>query len=206
MSEALSAGLGHRCPTCTPGSTGGRCTQLWPDARPATSEDLEVDGHDGDIEATGLVLPAIGRHVGEAWPASAPTPSSSGSWTTATAAAMSAGRWSSTCDGRWLARAAGHRALAGHVLTSMSHQAIDLGRERDALAMLEAAHADATAAEAQTLVAKVAVMQARFHARLRHAHDCEEALALASGASERADPAPTRTGSPTDPPMSGAGP
>jgi tetratricopeptide (TPR) repeat protein/transcriptional regulator with XRE-family HTH domain len=88
-----------------------------------------------------------------------------------------------------LARAAGHRALAGHVLTSMSHQAIDLGREAEALAMLGAAHADATSTGAHTLVAKVAVMQARLHARLHHAHDCEAALALASGASERADPA-----------------
>jgi hypothetical protein len=92
-------------------------------------------------------------------------------------------------DALRLARAAGHRALAAHVLTSMSHHAIDLGRDAEALAMLEAARADAAGAGAPTLVAKAAVMQARLHARLQHTRDCEAALAVASGASERADPA-----------------
>src|SRR5215218_11372932 len=82
-----------------------------------------------------------------------------------------------------LARTAGHNALAAHVLISMSHQAIDLGRDRDALRMLEAARQDAAAAP--TLLAKVAVM----HARLGERSDCERALSVAAGAFERADPA-----------------
>jgi hypothetical protein len=86
-----------------------------------------------------------------------------------------------------LARTAGHGALAAHVLTSMSHQAIDLGRDLDALRMLEAARNDAQGAP--TLLAKVAVMQARLHARLGERVDCERALSIAAGAFQRADPA-----------------
>ena len=86
-----------------------------------------------------------------------------------------------------LARTAGHNALAAHVLISMSHQAIDLGRDRDAQRMLKAARQDA--ATAPTLLAKVAVMHARLHARLGERSDCERALSVAAGAFERADPA-----------------
>jgi hypothetical protein len=86
-----------------------------------------------------------------------------------------------------LARAAGHTALAAHVLTSMSHQAIDLGQDRNAIRMLEAARQDA--AGAPTLLAKVAVMQARLHARLGERIPCERSLRVADGAFERADPA-----------------
>jgi hypothetical protein len=85
------------------------------------------------------------------------------------------------------ARTAGHNALAAHVLISMSHQAIDLGRDQDSLRMLEAARQDAAASP--TLLAKVAVMQARLHARLGERADCERALSVAAGAIQRADPA-----------------
>lgn len=86
-----------------------------------------------------------------------------------------------------LARSAGHDALAAHVLISMSHQAIDLGRGQDALRMLEKASHDAAAAP--TLLAKVAVMQARLHARLGERADCERSLSVAAGAFEQAAPA-----------------
>jgi hypothetical protein len=84
-----------------------------------------------------------------------------------------------------LARTAGHNALAAHVLISMSHQAIDLGRDRDALRMLEVGRQDAVGAP--TLLAKVAVMQARLQARLGERTDCERSLSVAAGAFERAD-------------------
>ena len=216
----------------------GRPVQaLWPDTGSAIWEPVGVDGRGEDME-TGLVLPALGRHVGEADVARIRADAELfglmdhrhggghvrwlvveylrrevaplvhgvysdrvGRELLAAAAVLTrrAGMMAYDCGRHGpargylgqalrLARAAGHRALAGHVLTSMSHQAIDLGREAGALAMLEAARADAIGAGAHTLIAKVAVMQARLHARLGDARDCEAALAFATGASERADP------------------
>jgi hypothetical protein len=218
---------------------GRRMRELWPEAEVAAWAEVEVEDHGDDMEVGGLVLPALGRHVGEAdvvriradaelfglmdhrhggghvrWLVVeylrrevAPLlhgvySDRTGRELLAAAAVLTrrAGMMAYDCGRHGpargylgqalrLARAAGHRALAAHVLTSMSHQAIDLGRDSEAMAMLEAARADATGAAAHTLVAKVSVMQARLHARLRHARDCEAALALASGASEHADPA-----------------
>jgi transcriptional regulator with XRE-family HTH domain len=86
-----------------------------------------------------------------------------------------------------LARHAGHRALSAHVLTSMSHHALDLGRTQEAMQLLHAARRDAE--DAPTLLAKAAVMEARLHARLGDTSACERALTLASRAFDRSDPA-----------------
>jgi tetratricopeptide (TPR) repeat protein len=86
-----------------------------------------------------------------------------------------------------LARNAGHRALCAHVLTSMSHHTLDLGDHQEALQLLHAARRDAQ--DSPALLAKAAVMEARVHARLGDRGPCEQALALASRAFERSDPA-----------------
>jgi hypothetical protein len=62
--------------------------------------------------------------------------------------------------------------------------------------MLEAARADAIGAGAHTLIAKVAVMQGRLHARLGDARDCEAALALPPEPLSAPTPPAIRTGSP----------
>jgi hypothetical protein len=211
---------------------------LWPDADPAAWEAAGINVHVEGGEVDGLVVPALGRHVGEADVARIRVDAElfgvmdhrhggghvrwlvveylrrevapllggvyserTGRELLAAAAVLTrrAGMMAYDCGRHGparhylghalrLARTAGHRALAAHVLTSMSHQAIDLGRDSVALAMLEAAHTDVAGAGAATLVAKVAVMQARLHARLGNGRDCEAALAVASRASERADP------------------
>jgi hypothetical protein len=86
-----------------------------------------------------------------------------------------------------LARDAGYRALGAHVLTSMSHHALDLGDLQEASQLLHAAQGDA--ADSPALLAKAAVMEARLHARLGDTGPCEEALTVASRAFERSDPA-----------------
>jgi tetratricopeptide (TPR) repeat protein len=86
-----------------------------------------------------------------------------------------------------LARDAGYRALGAHVLTSMSHHALDLGDLQEASQLLHAAQGDA--ADSPALLAKAAVMEARLHARLGDTGPCEEALTVASWAFERSDPA-----------------
>ena len=86
-----------------------------------------------------------------------------------------------------LARNAGHRTLAAHVLTSMSHHALDLGHTQEAMQLLLAARHDAH--DAPALLAKAAVMEARLHARLGDTSACERALSLASRAFDRSDPA-----------------
>ena len=86
-----------------------------------------------------------------------------------------------------LARHAGHRTLSAHVLTSMSHHALDLGHTQEAMQLLHAARQDAK--DAPALLAKAAVMEARLHARLGDPAACEQALTLASRAFDRSDPA-----------------
>jgi hypothetical protein len=86
-----------------------------------------------------------------------------------------------------LARHAGHRTLSAHVLTSMSHHALDLGQTQEAMQLLHAARHDAQ--DAPTLLAKAAVMEARLHARLGDTSACEQALSLASRAFDHSDPA-----------------
>jgi transcriptional regulator with XRE-family HTH domain len=86
-----------------------------------------------------------------------------------------------------LARYAGHRTLSAHVLTSMSHHAVDLGHTEEARQLLHAARQDAQ--DAPALLAKAAVMEARLHARLGDSSACEQALTLASRAFDRSDPA-----------------
>jgi transcriptional regulator with XRE-family HTH domain len=86
-----------------------------------------------------------------------------------------------------LARHAGHRTLSAHVLTSMSHHALDLGHTEEAMQLLHAARQDAQ--DAPALLAKAAVMEARLHARLGDPAACEQALSLASRAFDRSDPA-----------------
>jgi tetratricopeptide (TPR) repeat protein len=87
-----------------------------------------------------------------------------------------------------LAHATSYRALGAHVLASMAHQAIDLGHPTEAVQLVRAARDGARNSAPSTLVAKVAVMEARAYATLGDARACTGALGQAADAFDRADP------------------
>jgi tetratricopeptide (TPR) repeat protein len=87
-----------------------------------------------------------------------------------------------------LAQEGNDRLLAGSILDAMSHQATFLGRFREAANLARAAHMGTVGVATPTLTAHFHVMEARAHARLGAASDCDAALSAAVREFERRKP------------------
>ncbi|MCI0689020.1 MAG: hypothetical protein L0Y54_17580 [Sporichthyaceae bacterium] len=84
-----------------------------------------------------------------------------------------------------LAHAASDPTLGAHVLASMSHHTLDLNRPADAVQIARAAAVGARRAAPAAILAKIAVLEARGHARLGDWVGCDRQLVAAAKLRER---------------------